>query len=288
MKILITGVSGQVGSQVLNVSKHENYGIYFGTEPKKLGSNLFKVDIRNREDIFETIKKVEPDWIIHCAAATKVDLCETNREDARQINFDGTKNLVDAAKEVSSKFLYVSTDYVFDGNKGDYKETDQTNPINYYGVTKLEGELYVKNLGDHLIMRTSHVYSNAGENFVLWVIKKLQSGNLECPADMISSPTLAIELAEAVMKSIEKGLNGTYHAAGNQNISRYDFARKIANAFGYGESKIKPVKMSEINFTAKRPVNSSLNISKILNEGVKFSDVDSCLRRLKTQMQSGA
>src|SRR3989338_1013754 len=286
MKLLVTGVSGQVGSQVLNISKHENYGIYFGTEHKKQDGNLFKVDIRNRENVFETVKKVEPNWIIHCAAATKVDWCETNKEQAREINFNGTKNLADAAKEVNSKFLYVSTDYVFDGNKGSYKETDQTNPINYYGVTKLEGELYVKNLNNHLVIRTSHVYSHAGENFVLWAIKKLQDGNLKCPIDMISSPTLAVELAEAILKSIGKGLNGTYHAAGNEHISRYDFARKIANAFDYDDSKIKPVKMKDINFTAKRPANSSLNISKILDENIKFSDVSSCIRRLKTEIQS--
>ena len=288
MKILITGVSGQVGSQVLDISEHENYGIYFGTEPKKQDDNLFKVDIRGRESVFETVRKVKPDWIIHCAAATKVDLCETDKEYARQVNFNGTKNLVDVAKEIGSRFLYVSTDYVFDGKKGDYKETDKTNPINYYGVSKLEGEEYVKNLEEHLIMRTSHVYNHVGENFVLWVIKKLQVGNLECPDDMISSPTLAPELAEAILKSIERGLSGIYHSAGNEHISRYNFARKISNAFDYDESKIKPVKMSNINFTAKRPLNSSLNISKILNEGIEFSDVDRCIQKLKSQMQSGA
>lgn len=288
MKILITGVSGQVGSQIFDISDNENYGTYFGTEPRGKNENMFNVDIRNREKVFEIVKKVKPDWIIHCAAATKVDLCETDKKYAFEINVNGTKNLVDASKEIDSKFLYVSTDYVFDGNKGNYKETDKTNPINNYGATKLEAELYVKKLKDHLIMRTSHVYSHIGENFVLWAIKRLQTGNLECPGDMISSPTLAGELGEAILKTIDKGLLGTYHAAGNEHISRYNFAKKIAKTFDYDVSNIKPVKMKEINFIAKRPINSSLDISKISKGGVKFSDVDSCLRRLKMKMNSNS
>lgn len=284
MKILITGASGQVGSEVFNISDNENYGIYFEHEPKNLNENLLKVDIRDRDEVFSTVKKIKPDWIVHCAAATKVDWCETNKNQAWEINFGGTKNLADASKEVNSKFLYISTDYVFDGNQGNYKETDKTNPISFYGITKLDGELYVKSLESHLIMRTSHVYSPVPDNFVLWVIGKLKAGFVECPDDMISSPTLALELAEAILKAIKKELNGVYHSAGNEHISRYDFAKRIAKTFGYDDSKIIPVKMKDINFTAPRPLNSSLDISKVLSEEIEFSDIENSLKRLKSQL----
>jgi len=284
MKLLITGVSGQVGSEVFRFSKHKNYGIYFSSEPKTPNENIFKVDIRDRNEVFNVVRKIKPDWIVHCAAATKVDWCEINKDQTMEINFDGTKNLVDVSKEVNSKFLFVSTDYVFDGSKGNYKEEDETRPVNFYGQTKLDAELYVKNLGNYLIMRTSHVFSPLPDNFVLWAIGKLKSGDIDCPSDMISSPTLALELAEAILKAMEKDLSEVYHSAGAESLSRYDLARKISKAFGYDESKIIPIKMVDLKFTAPRPHNSSLDISKILNEGIKFSNVDSALERLKEEM----
>jgi len=286
MKVLITGVTGQVGSEIYNLSEYQNYGIYFRHQPKSLNENLLKVDIRNRDKVFATVKEIKPNWIIHCAAATKVDWCETNKNQAWKINVGGTRNLVDASKVVNSKFLYVSTDYVFDGSCGNYKETDGTNPINFYGKTKLDGELHVKNLENYLIMRTSHVFSPIPDNFVLWLFGKLKSGNVECPYDMISSPTLALELAETILKSIKKELTGVYHAAGNDHISRYNFAKKIAQAFGYDKSKIKPIKMEDLNFVAKRPQNSSLDISKVLKEGMEFSNVVNSLKSLKAQINS--
>ena len=284
VKLFITGVSGQVGSEVLRLSEHKNYGIYFSNVPRFPHENLLKVDIRDRDHVFNVVKKIDPDWIIHCAASTKVDWCETNKDQATEINIDGTKNLVDASKEVNSKFLFVSTDYVFDGNKGNYKETDETCPVNFYGQTKLDAELYVKTLKDYLIMRTSHVFSPLPDNFVLWVIEKLKTGGIDCPQDMISSPTLALELAEAILKAVGKNLSGIYHSASAESISRYDFAKKIAKAFRYDESKVIPIKMIELKFAAKRPINSSLDISKILSEGIKFSDVDEALKRLKDEM----
>lgn len=284
MKLLITGVSGQVGSQVYEMSDYENYGICLNNKSGKNDKNIFKLDIRERDEILSLVKEVKPDWIVHCAAATKVDWCETNREQTWKINVTGTKNLVDAAKMVNSRFLYVSTDYVFDGKGENYKETDKTGPINFYGKTKLEGELIVKNFQNFLIMRTSHVYNHVGNNFVLWLIEKLKQGDVECPYDMISSPTLASELAEAILKVIKKELNGIYHSAGNEQISRYDFAKKIAKVFGYDDSNIKSIEMKDLNFVAKRPENSSLDISKILSEGIEFSDVDNALEKLKRQM----
>lgn len=286
MRLLITGVSGQVGSEVLRLSEHENYGVYFSNEPKHQNENILKLDIRDRYDVFNMVEKIKPDCIIHCAAATKVDWCETNREQAWKINVVGTKNLVDATKKVNSKFLYVSTDCVFDGQKGNYKETDETKPTNFHGKTKLEGELIVKRLQNFLIMRTSLVYSIVTDNFVLWVLEKMKSSQIESPYDMISSPTSASELAEAILKAIKKDLNGVYHSAGNEQISRYDFARKIAKVFDYGDSNINPIEIKDLNFAAKRPKNSSLDISKILNEGIEFSDANNALKKLKKQMKT--
>lgn len=284
MKLLITGVSGQLGSHIINLSKHENYGMYLDGKIKITDKNSLKVDITDRNNVFKTVKKIEPDWVIHCAAVTNVDWCETNKEQTYNINTLGTKNLVDVSKEVNSKFLYISTDYVFDGKSGNYKETDRTNPINYYGKTKLDGELYVKTLEHYLIMRTALLYSPIPDNFLIWTLNKLKSGNIDCAYDMITSPTLALELAEAILKAIEKDLGGIYHSVGNEQISKCDFVKKIAEVFGYENVEINPIKMDEVNFVAKRPLNTSLNISKILSEGIKFSDVYGALRKVKNQM----
>jgi len=286
MRLLITGVSGQVGSQVFELSEYENHGIYFNNKPEGMDEDILKLDIRERPETLSIIKEIKPDWIVHCAAATKIDWCETNREQTWGVNVTGTKNLVDAAKEVNSRFLYVSTDFVFDGKKGNYKETDKTEPINFYGTTKLEGELIVRSLQNFLIMRTSHVYSTSSDNFVLWALGKLKSGRIECPYDWISSPTSAFELAEAILKAIKKELNGVYHSAGNEQISRYDFAKKIAKVFSYDDSNVKQIELKDLNFVAKRPENTSLDISRILNEGIEFSDVNHALEKLKGQMKT--
>ena len=283
MKLLITGVSGQLGSAIYKISKYENYGTYLSNLPKANNKDIKKVDITSYNDIFSFVKKINPDVIIHCAALRNVDLCEENKELAWKSNVIGTKNIVDICNELRIKMIFISTDYVFDGYKGFYKEEDVPNPINFYAKTKVIGEWLVQNLEDFIIVRTSMLISNLPGNYVDFTLSGLKSGGISGTTDIKSSPTLVSELAEASISAIEKDLSGIYHMAGDEMISRYEFMRTVATIFGYDSNLIKPTTSDELKFKAKRPKDTSLDISKIKNLKIKFSTLEGSLKKLKIQ-----
>lgn len=283
MKLLITGVSGQLGSAIYKISKYENYGTYLSNLPKTNNKNIKKVDITSYNDISSFVKKIKPNVIIHCAALRNVDLCEENKELAWKSNVIGTKNIVDICSELRIKMVFISTDYVFDGYTGGYKEDDAPNPINFYAKTKVIGEWLVQNLEDFFIVRTSMLVSNLPGNYVDFTLSGLKSGGISGATDIKSSPTLVSELAEASISAIEKDLSGIYHMAGDEMISRYEFMRAVATIFGYDSNLIKPTTSDELKFKAKRPKDTSLDISKIKNLKIKFSTLEDSLKKLKVQ-----
>jgi dTDP-4-dehydrorhamnose reductase len=286
MKILITGVSGQLGTEIYNFSKHKNFGIYLNHTPEKLDKSMAKVDITDKNQIFAYIESIRPDWVIHCAAITDIDLCEEDKEIAWKTNVIGTKNIVDACLSFGSKLLFVSTDYVFDGSKGLYKEEDTLNPINFYGKTKCMGEWLVEYLPHYIIVRTSMLFSPRKGKFVKWVLEEAKKGEVYGAIDIYSSPTLASELAECILTLIEKDVRGIYHAAGSERVSRYELIKKFVTAFGYDSSIVKPITLSELKLKAKRLHDSSLDISKVRNMGIKFSDIDGAIKKLKRSLES--
>jgi len=285
MKLLITGIGGQLGSEILKVSDYENFGIYLNEEPRSSNGTFVKCDITNRDRLIETIKKIRPDWVLHLASATKVEWCEENKEAARRINVDGTKNVVEGCKEANSNMIFISSDSVFDGKKGNYKEDDKTNPINFYGKTKLDGEQLVKTLPNHVIGRSCLMYSSKMGTFTSWVLDGLKKGDVEAAVDITSSPTLASELAECLLFIVKKDLRGIYHTAGDEAITKYEFIKKFAEAFGHNVNLVKPVRQEDLELKALRPKNSSLDISKIKSAGFKFSKVDGALRKLKKEVE---
>jgi dTDP-4-dehydrorhamnose reductase len=207
---------------------------------------------------------LKPDIIVHTAAMTNVDYCEDHREEALAANALGTKNIVDAARKSGSKAVYISTDYVFDGARGMYREDDAVNPVSVYAYTKLLGEYYVKDLQGHVIARTSVVYGNARQNFASWVRDSLRNGTaIRIFTDQYVSPTLALDCAGAIAALIKNNASGTYHTAGSERISRYEFARKIASFYGLDNGLIEPVTTEAMKQKAKRPRDSSLDVSKI-------------------------
>jgi dTDP-4-dehydrorhamnose reductase len=286
MRVLITGVSGQLGTELYNISPYENFGIYFQHVPENRYKNISKVDITNKKQIFTYIEKVRPHWIIHCAAITDVDLCEENKEIAWKTNVIGTKNIIDACSKLNSKLVFISTDYVFDGAKGFYKEEDVPNPINFYGKTKCIGEWLVESLPSFIIVRTSMLFSHRKGKFVKWVLEEAKKGKVYGAIDIYSSPTLALELAECVLKLIENDVTGLYHAAGSERVSRYDLIRKFVTAFGYDVDIVKPITSSELKFKAKRLKDSSLDISKVRSIGIKFSNIDDAIKKLKKMIDT--
>ena len=266
-RLLVTGASGLLGSKIVGLAR-EDYEVIPLHNTNSLHPNSLKLDITNQNQVFNLFNKLKPDAAIHTASETNVDKCETEKEHAWKINVDGTRNIAVACNQVSAKLVYISTDYVFDGEKGNYKEQDKPNPINYYGITKLEGENQVaKHCQNYVILRTSVLYGwhPWKQNFATWVINSLkQKKEMSIVEDHFNTPTLADNLAEITIETIQKDLQGLYHASGSQRISRYEFAQQIAKAFNLNQNLIKPVKMSQLTaWIAKRPKDSSLNTSKI-------------------------
>ncbi|MBI1978626.1 MAG: SDR family oxidoreductase [Candidatus Aenigmarchaeota archaeon] len=280
MKILITGASGQLGGEIFDISNHENYGTYFKNKPVNAGENLFKIDLGARSDVISLVEKLKPDWVIHCAAATKVDWCESNKDSAWVSNVEATKNIVEACSKFESKLLLVSTDYVFDGVKGMYKEDDVPNPVNFYGKTKLAAERLAMTLKNYIIVRSSLLYSKK-DNFMKWVVDDIKKGGLTAATDLYYSPTLVAELAECILKLIEKNEKGVFHTAGDSRISKFEFIKKFVDALGYDADAVKPVNASDLNLVAQRPYDTSLDISKVKSTGIIFSKIDGAIEKLK-------
>ena len=264
MKILITGGSGLLGQALMNIFKdQEIYGTYYqhtGTQEK-----LLYLDITSEKDVTSLIEKIKPRVVIHTAAMTDVDDCEVHAQKAMQINAEGTRNLVLAANQIGAKFVYLSTDYVFNGEKGLYTEEDPVDPINVYGESKLAGEKIVQQgCRDFFIARTSVIYGSAEGNFATWLLSRLaQQKQLSIVDDQYASPTYNRDLAEQLKALIQNDAQGIFHTAGGERMNRYQFALRIAYCFGYDVALIKPVDIHTLPWIAKRPHDSSLNISKI-------------------------
>ena len=268
MKLLVTGASGLLGQKVAQLSIEKGHGVYsiYNEHVVTLGTPI-QLDLTNREKLFQTISKIKPDAIIHTAAYTNVDGCEINRDLAWKINAETTQNIAKASANTDSHLVYVSTDYVFDGEKGLYKEEDQPNPLSYYGYTKLEGEQFIKEQDEEwCITRTSVIYGwgpNHKPNFATWLINQLKQENeVKILTEQYVSPTLNTNLAGMLIEITEKKITGTLHTAGATRASRYEFAQKLAKTFNLDKDLIKPAKIKEMSWKAKRPRDSSLNISR--------------------------
>jgi dTDP-4-dehydrorhamnose reductase len=247
------------------------------------------MDITKESDVRRVFNSFKPDVVIHAAAETNVDRCEVDKKHAWRVNVGGTKNIADMSNVINARMLYVSTDYVFSGEQGLYTERDDPNPVNHYGSTKLEGERYVtRTCRDYAIARTSVLYGHhpSKSNFAEWVIKTLEENEpISVVDDHYNSPTLADNLAEAIVEMIQKNLVGLYHIAGSARINRFDFALQIAKAFDLDSGLIKPVRMSELKaWVAERPRDSSLRIDEIQRQiKTKLLDVNGALKKMKRE-----
>jgi len=292
VRVLITGAGGLLGSRLAEAfSKggHEVYSGYFRNEPAR-GIPL-RFDLCDEAGIGAAFERAKPDVVVHAAAITNVDECESNRELARRVNALATRGLAKRSKSHGAFLIYVSSDYVFDGAKGMYDEGDPPNPINYYGVTKLEGERHVSEvLRDYCIVRPSVIYgaipASGKANFALWVIEGLRAGKpIGAVVDQWVSPTLNTNLAEMILEVAERGLTGVYHLAGASRVSRYEFAKLIAEAFGFDPGLIKPVAMEGMGWIAKRPRDSSLSVRRAMGDlRTKPLGIGRALERLRMEM----
>ena len=286
MKILVTGAGGLLGSKLVHILSKEN-DVTPTHNVNPLQPNSIPMNIAEEDSVSRVLRSVRPDVVVHAAAMTNVDGCESNEELAWGINVQGTRNIAQGCRTIDAKLVYVSTDYVFDGEKGLYSEQDKTNPINYYGLTKLKGEEFATQLcRDSVVARASVVYGwhPTRTNFATWIIDSLRNRRqLNVAIDHHNSPTLADDLAEIIGRIISSKANGVYHTSGSERISRYEFALKIADIFKLDRSLVKPVKMKEIKaWTAKRPKDSSLSVGKLQNDlGIEPLDLTRALSRMK-------
>lgn len=269
MKVLVTGASGLVGSQLTkNLSK--NFEVLSGYHSQKpLFGKPIQLDLSKLDNISATLQIINPDAIIHLAALTDVDGCESNKELAFQINAKATAELAKYANLQKIFILYVSTDYVFDGKVGLQKESDTPNPLGVYGKSKLEGEKAIMNFASKwCIARTSTPFgvSKLKKTFPLWVYENLKQNNkVNAAFDQFTSPTYVPNLCEMLEEILTKQLQGIIHTAGASAISRYDFAKLIAENFDYDSNFLKKISMEDLNWVAPRPKNSSLDVTKAKN-----------------------
>lgn len=250
-----------------------------------------KLDICDKQAVTKAFDRIKPEAVVHAAALTNVDKCEEDMELARRVNVGGTKNLLESSERHNVFLVYISTDYVFSGEEGMYKETDKPKPINHYDLTKLEGEKTVKSSPiDWCIARPSVIYGStpaAGKiYFVLWVLNKLNKReHMEIITDQWVFPTLNTNLAEMILEIIERNLTGIYLLAGATPIDRYEFATFVAETFQLDKTLISPARSSEMKWLAKRPKNVSLNVEKasetLKNKPLKIQDA---INKLKEEI----
>jgi dTDP-4-dehydrorhamnose reductase len=267
MKILVTGGSGLLGAHLVSLAQKEGHMVLSSYKSRPpTGGEPIQLDLAELPAIVLTIRKVAPDIIIHTASLADVDLCEQEPELARLVNGEATGKVAEAAAALQAYLIYVSTDYVFDGNDGMYEEDDVPNPVNSYGESKLLGEQFVRESGArYCVARTSVLYGWGREhrpNFATWVLNKLRSRQVaRVVNDQHVSPTLNLNLAEMILDVSKKRLEGTLHLAGATRIDRYNFALRIADVFQLDPGSIEQVSSKDIGWIAKRPTDSSLDVS---------------------------
>jgi len=278
-KVLITGSSGMLGIDLCRElsGDFDVYGMdVAGCRVKGEGCREYcDCDITDKKNVLDVVSKIKPDAVIHAAAMTDVDGCESNKDRAYRINALGTENVALACKKTGAILIYISTDFVFDGRKkSPYKETDKTGPLSIYGGSKLEGEKAVANvLKKYFILRTSWLYGAHGKNFVDTIIANAKTGKtLRVVDDQVGSPTYTKDLSKAIHKllsriftqyAIRNTQYGTYHVSNSGSISWYGYAKEILR-FAGSKTEIIPIPTEELDRPAERPAMSVLDNSKFV------------------------
>ena len=273
MRILVTGSNGLLGTKVL-----ERLFADPTTEPLGADHNdrandylseasFWRLDVADRADVARVLDDAHPDAVIHAAALTNVDACERERDLAQAINTDGAANVADTCAARGIRLVHLSTEYVFDGTAGPYRESDPVHPLGWYAKTKEAGERAVMaTAGNWAVARTTIIYGYASHrrpDFVRWLIGHLREGKrASIVHDQIGSPTLADNLAQMVVALAQSDVQGIYNTVGADVLSRLDFAQQIARAFDLDASLIDPISTAELGQAAPRPLKAGLLMEK--------------------------
>jgi dTDP-4-dehydrorhamnose reductase len=267
LKLLITGASGLYGSKLAQLALERGFEVYSSDiQAQSVCGTPVKLDVSVKAQVDDVFRRIKPDVVVHAASLTDVDKCELNKDLAWKVNVDGTMYIREASERGEAFLVYISTDYVFSGEKGFYAESDAADPQNYYGLTKLIAEEIVQTLPEFFIARPSVIYGAAPAagkvNFALWLIETLRKGErVKIVKDQWNTPTLNTNLAEMTLEAAERRLVGLYHLCGATRVSRLEFAKAIADVFGLDKGLIDKVSSSQFSWPAKRPADSSLDTS---------------------------
>ena len=258
--LLVIGAKGMLGRDLMGVL-HSSF-----PDDEVVGWDIEEIDIQKEEESLFRIEKLRPDILIHVAAYTDVDGCERDEEKAFAVNAEGTKYVALAASRCRAKMVYLSTDYVFDGNKMEpYVESDLPHPLNVYGRSKLLGEQYAQELvKDGLIIRTQWLYGRHGKNFVASILQQARVKRaLSIVSDQIGSPTYTADLAKAISVLIQFDAQGIFHVANSDRCTWYTFGQAILNLSRMDEVKVIPISSEELGRPAVRPSYSVFNCQKL-------------------------
>jgi len=294
MRILVTGSNGLLGQKLLHTLPtdiHDLYGIDLQESSFIAGVPHYyeRMDITDRKAVQAVITRLNPHLIVHTAATTDVDGCELNKELCWKVNVSGTDNLAVAASRVKARFIFISSDYVFDGTKGPYKEDDPPTPVSYYGRSKLAGENLLRSVAlEWTIVRTIVLYGvgvNVKSSFITWLLGMLRAGRpVRIVNDQWGNTTIVDDLAAGIERIIMLDRQGIYHIGGRGYMSRYEFAVRAAQLFNLDPALVIPIATGELRQPAKRPLRSGLEIDKAERDlFIAFRDTTESLLLYKEQ-----
>ena len=300
-KILVTGSNGLLGQKLTDALVRDRdialiaTSVGGGRHPITKGYYYEPLDVTNREMVKEVIAKHQPDTIINTAAMTDVDACETERETCDRLNVTAVKYLIEAAEENKSHLIHISTDFIFDGAAGPYREEDKPDPLSYYAASKLASEqLFEGRTVKHAILRTCLVFGVTAQmsrsNIVLWARKALGKGEpLRVVNDQFRSPTWAEDLAQACILAAKQKAEGVYHISGKDFMSILELVGRVADFWGYDTSQITAMSSEELNQAAKRPPRTGFVLDKaIRNLGYAPHSFEESLAEIEKQLEQYA
>jgi dTDP-4-dehydrorhamnose reductase len=287
--LVITGASGLLGASVLRSaieSGWETVGLCHRHVIADRATRIESIDLTDESATRDFLSALRPDAIVHCAAATNLDWCEDNPQQAEAINVQASRTLASIACTLNARFLYVSTDSVFDGKKGNYIETEKATPLNVYGRSKLAGERETLQHYPSALVARVNIYgwnSQDKQSLAEWILSRLEQG-MDVPGftDVFFTPILVNDLAPVLLSMLQQEMSGVYHVAGSEKISKFEFAREVAAVFEFDPARVTPCRVKDMHLRAERPLDISLNTEKVEAAlGRPMPDVGSGLGRFR-------
>jgi dTDP-4-dehydrorhamnose reductase len=293
--ILVTGASGLLGASLVSLAHEQGrevVGLYHRHPVRMDGVKMLAADLTDQAETSRLFRELKPSSVVHCAAATDVDWCEEHPEEAQRVNASVTASIAGISSQSGVHLLYISTDSVFDGERGNYAETDTPAPVNEYAKTKLQGEEEVLRENPTASIARVNLYGWNVQNkdsLAEWILRQLTLGKVVPGfSDVFFCPLLANDLADTMLALLDQNLAGLYHVVGSEAVSKYEFARRVASTFGFDPGRVVPTRMADARLKARRPRNTSLNTKKISAAlGHPTPDVEAGLRSFARLRASG-